>query len=121
MTRLEELCQQLGELQGGTDYGGNTKNDDQSRRRQHEPRRVVRNQDDFSTKIKLTIPEFNGTYNHDADLEWELVVHKKLHVMLFLQTIKLKLLLVTLPILLLFGGANIKTNIPLTFVPLGML
>ena len=77
MTRLEELSQQLGELQGDTDYGGDTEYDDQSRRRWHRPRRVVRNQNDFSSKIKLTIPEFNGTNNPDAYLEWELAVEQK--------------------------------------------
>jgi hypothetical protein len=37
---------------------------------------VVRNQDDFSSKINLTIPEFNSTYDPDAYLEWELVDKK---------------------------------------------
>jgi hypothetical protein len=41
--------------------------------------------------------------------------------MLFLQTIKLELLLGSLPILLLFGVANIATHIPLKYLPLGML
>jgi hypothetical protein len=43
MTWLEELSQQLGKLQGDTDYGGDTEYDDQPRRRRHGPRRVVRN------------------------------------------------------------------------------
>lgn len=61
MTRLEELSQQLGELQGDTDYGGDTEHDTQARRCRHGRRRGVRNQDDFFSKIKLTIPEYNGT------------------------------------------------------------
>jgi hypothetical protein len=43
MTWLEELSQQLGELQGDTDYGGNTEYDAQARRRRHGRRRGVRN------------------------------------------------------------------------------
>jgi hypothetical protein len=31
----------------------------------------------FFSKIKLTIPEFNGTYDPNAYLEWELAVDKK--------------------------------------------
>jgi hypothetical protein len=54
-------------------------------------------------------------------LSGNLLLNKNLHVMLFLQTIKLELLLVSLPILLLFGGANIATHIPLKSLPLGML
>jgi hypothetical protein len=54
-------------------------------------------------------------------LSENLLLIKNLHVMLFLHTIKLKLLLVSLPILLLFGGANIAINIPLKSLPLGML
>ena len=38
---------------------------------------MVCNQDDFSSNIKLIVPELNGTYNHDAYLEWELVVEQK--------------------------------------------
>jgi hypothetical protein len=78
MTRLEELSQQLGELQGDTGYGGNTEHDAQARRRRHRRRRGVRNQDDFFSKIKLTIPKFNGTYDPDAYLEWELTVDQKI-------------------------------------------
>jgi hypothetical protein len=54
-------------------------------------------------------------------LSGNLLLIKNLYVMLFLHTIKLKLLLVSLPILLLFGGVNIATNIPLKSLPLGML
>jgi uncharacterized coiled-coil protein SlyX len=121
MTRLEELTQQLGEVQGDANYGGDTEHDDQANRRRRGLRRGVRNQDDSFSKIKLTIPEFNGKYDPDAYLEWELAVDKNLHVMLFLHNIKLELPLVSLPILLLFGGANIAANIPLIFLSLGML
>jgi hypothetical protein len=41
MTRLEELCHQLGALQGDTDYGGDTEYDDQPHRRWYGPCRVV--------------------------------------------------------------------------------
>jgi hypothetical protein len=75
MTQLEELSQQLGELQGDTDYGGDTEYDDQPRRRRHEPRRVVCNQDVFP--LRLNLPKFNGTYNPDVYFEWELVVEQK--------------------------------------------
>jgi hypothetical protein len=77
MTRLEELSQQLGEIHGDTNYGGDTEYDGQPRRRRYGPRHVVRNQNDFSSKIKLTIPEFNGTYNPDTYVEWELAVEQK--------------------------------------------
>jgi hypothetical protein len=77
MTWLEELSQQLGELQGDTDYGGDTEHDAQARRRRHGRRRGVRKQDDFFSKIKLTIPESNGTYDPDAYLEWELAIDQK--------------------------------------------
>jgi hypothetical protein len=40
-----------------------------------------------------------------------LLLIKNLHVMLFLHTIKLKLLLVSLPILLLFGGWGVKEGV----------
>jgi hypothetical protein len=50
-------------------------------------------------------------------LSGNLLLIKNLHVMLFLHTIKLKLLLVSLPILLLFGGANIATNKHPTEIP----
>jgi hypothetical protein len=43
MTQPEELSQQLGELHGDTDYGGDTEYDNQPHRRRHGPRRVVRN------------------------------------------------------------------------------
>jgi hypothetical protein len=54
-------------------------------------------------------------------LSGKLPLNKNLHVMLFLQTIKLEMLLVSLPIFLLFGGANIVTHIPLKSLPLVML
>ena len=77
MTRLVELSQQLGEVQGDTDYGGDTKHDAQDHRRRRGPRRVVHNQDDSFSKIKLTIPKYNGKYDPDAYLEWELAVDQK--------------------------------------------
>jgi hypothetical protein len=43
MTWLEELSQQLAELQGDTNYGGDTEYDNQPHRRRHGPRCVVRN------------------------------------------------------------------------------
>jgi hypothetical protein len=78
MTRLEEFSQQLGLLQGDTDYGADIEYDDQPHRLRHGSHRVVRNQNDFSSKIKLTIPEFNDTYNSDAYLDLELAVVQKI-------------------------------------------
>jgi hypothetical protein len=77
MTRLEELSQHLSEIHGDTDYGGDTEYDGQPRRHRYGPRRVVRNQNNFSSKIELTIPEFNATYNPDTYVEWELAVEQK--------------------------------------------
>jgi hypothetical protein len=121
MTRLEELSHQLGELQGDTDYGGDTEHDAQTRRRQHGCRRGVRNQDDFSLRLNSLYLNSMVHMILMVILSENLLLIKNLHVMLFLHTIKLKLLLVSLPILLLFGGMNIATNIPLKSLPLGML
>jgi hypothetical protein len=41
------------------------------------PRREVRNNDDSFGKIKFTIPAFDGKYDPDAYLSWELVVDQK--------------------------------------------
>jgi hypothetical protein len=120
VTRLEELSQQLGELQGNTDYGGDTEHDAQARRRRHGRHRGVRNQDDFFLRLNSLYLNSMVHMILMLILSGNLLI-KNLHVMLFLHTIKLTLLLVSLPILFLFGGANIATNIPLKSLPLGML
>jgi hypothetical protein len=121
MTWLEELSQQLGELQGDTDYGGDTEHDAQACRRRHGCRHGVHNRDDFSLRLNSLYLNSIVQMILMLILSGNLLLIKNLHVMLFLHTIKLKLLLVSLPILLLFGGANIATNIPLKSLPLGML
>jgi hypothetical protein len=121
MTRLEELSQQLGELQGHTDYGGDTEHDTQARRHRHGRRRGVCNQDDFFLRLNSLYLNSMVHMILMLILRGNLLLIKNLHVMLLLHTIKLTLLLVSLPILLLFGGANIATNIPLKSLPLGML
>jgi hypothetical protein len=40
-------------------------------------RREVRNNDDAFHKLKFEIPPFNGKYDHDAYISWELVVEQK--------------------------------------------
>ena len=99
MTRLEELSQQLANVhhseldeQAEIDYSGDNEhpnpnyNNDLDHRRRHANRQgmhhyhhrhAVHNQDDSFAKIKFTIPPFNGKYDPDAYLGWELVVDKK--------------------------------------------
>jgi hypothetical protein len=85
------------------------------------PHHVVRNRDDFPLRLNSLYLNSMVHIIMMLILSGNLLLIKNLHVMLFVQTIKLELLLVSLPILLLFGGVNIATNIPLTFLPLGML
>jgi hypothetical protein len=40
-------------------------------------RREVHNNDDASSKIKFKIPPFDGTYDPDAYITWEIVVDQK--------------------------------------------
>jgi hypothetical protein len=118
MTRLEDLSQQLGELQGDTDYDGDTST---TLRPVIAGTNVVAG---YVTRMIFSL-RLNSLYLNlmvhmilMLILSGNLVLIKNLHVMLFLHTIKLKLLLVSL---LLFGGVNIATNIPLKSLPLGML
>jgi hypothetical protein len=77
----------------------------------------------FFSKIKLTIPEFNGTYDPDAYLELELAVDQKFacHAFPAHHQVNAATSEFTHFASLLFGGANIATNIPLKSLPLGML
>ena len=116
MTRLEELSQQLGELQGALIMVATPSTT-------LKPIVVA----GYVTRMIFSL-RLNSLYLNSMVhmilmliLSGNLLLIKNLHVMLFLHTIKLKLLLVSLPILLLFGGANIATNIPLKSLPLGML
>jgi hypothetical protein len=105
VTQLAALSQQVANVAqnqpthntiGGYDfdnYSGDTEHDELSnnnnvgdRRRQpanqrgriQQPHRCeVCNQDDTFVKIKFTIPSFNGKYNPDAYLDWEIFVDKK--------------------------------------------
>ena len=77
-TRLDELVQQLADARAGFDYCGDTEQEDPDQpRRPRGPRRVVRHQDDSFAKIKFTIPTFNGKYDPDAYLDWEIAVDQK--------------------------------------------
>ena len=82
-TRLDELVQQLADQRAEFDYGGDTEIDDQDRHggrhRNRRGERVVRNRNDSFTKIKFTIPSFNGKYDPGAYLDWELAVDQKFH------------------------------------------
>jgi hypothetical protein len=69
----------------------------------HRRREVHGNNDAFS-KIKFKTPPFDGKYDPDAYITWEIVVDQKFACMNFLKAHVLGLLLVSLPILLLFGG-----------------
>ena len=91
------------------EYSANTEHGDrEARLRQrlhcnHEcmnRRRDVQNNDDAFGKIKFNIPPFDGKYDPDAYI----TLIKSLHVMNFLRIHVLGLLLVSLLILLLFGG-----------------
>jgi hypothetical protein len=67
--------------------------------RRHE---VHGNNDAFS-KVKFKIPPFDGEYDPNAYITWEIAVDQKF-VMNFLRMRGLELLLVSLLNLLLFGG-----------------
>jgi hypothetical protein len=105
MTRLQDLSQQLANVvqgqaahseideQGDADYAGDTEHEElpnnhnarghcwrranQQGMHQNQHRREVRNQDDSFAKVKFTIPAFNGKYDPDAYLNWELAVDQK--------------------------------------------
>jgi hypothetical protein len=82
---------------------------------------VVRNQNDFSSKIKLTIPEFNGTNNPYAYLEWELAVEQKFACHAFPANHQVRVATSEFTHFASIGGADIATHIPLKSLPLGML
>ena len=81
----------VAEEHGGNyeDYAGDTE-DDRHNDRAHQklrfnrqgmargpPRYDVRDYEHSSAKIKFTIPAFNGKYNPDVYLDWELSVEQK--------------------------------------------
>jgi hypothetical protein len=72
--------------------------------------------DEHVAKLKLNIAPFEGRYNPDAYLTWELEVEQCLHVYDILGICVLVLLLVSLQILLLFGGMNIIESIMVIFI-----
>jgi hypothetical protein len=82
---------------------------------------VVCNQDDFSSNIKLIVPELNGTYNHDAYLEWELVFYQKIACHAFPAKHQVRATTSEFTHIASIWWSSIATNIPLTFLPLGML
>jgi hypothetical protein len=68
LARLDALTTKMEQ-----DYGGDTKQDDGDRRGR--ARHVVRHPpNDLFAKIKFKIPSFNGKYDPDAYLNWELEV-----------------------------------------------
>jgi hypothetical protein len=77
----------------------------------------------FSTKIKLTILEFNGTYNPDEYLEWELFVEQKFacHAFPANHQVRAATSEFTHFASIWCHVANIATHIPLKYLPLGML
>jgi hypothetical protein len=71
LARLDALTTKMEQ-----DYGGDTEQDDGDRRGR--ARRVVRHPpNDLFSKIKFKIPPFNGKYDPDAYLDWELEVEQK--------------------------------------------
>jgi hypothetical protein len=57
-------------------------------------------------KVKFSIPLFNGSYDAEAYLDWEMTVEQKFSSHLVLENIMFGKPLVSLKILLLFGGMN---------------
>jgi hypothetical protein len=76
----------------------------------HHNQHYVRNDDPFA-KVKFSIPPFNGSYDAEAYLDWEMTIEQILVPTLFLNNIVLGKPLVSLKILLLSGGMN--------WIPLG--
>jgi hypothetical protein len=66
--------------------------------------RDVRNNDDAFGKIKFKIPPFDGKYDPDAYITWEIVVDQKFTCHEFLRIKEFGQQLVSSLILLLFGG-----------------
>jgi hypothetical protein len=71
----------------------------------HHNQHYVRNDDSFA-KVKFSIPPFNGSYDAEAYLDWEMTVEQKFSSSLFLNNIVLGKPLVSLKILLLSSGMN---------------
>jgi hypothetical protein len=71
----------------------------------HHNQHYVCNDDHFA-KVKFSIPLFNGSYDAEAYLDWEMTVEQKFSPTLFLNNIILGKPLVSLKILLLSSGMN---------------
>jgi hypothetical protein len=82
--------------------------------------REVRNNDDAFHKLKFKIPPFDGKYDPDAYISWELAVEQNLYALIFLKMLGLEQPLVNSLILLLFGGWNMARNILMTYHKLGL-
>ena len=83
------------------------------------PRQEVCADDSFG-KIKFTIPTFDGRYNPDMYLSWELAVDQKFTCHDFPEDKRVRLPLVSLLTLPLFGGLNTIVRTQITH-QLGML
>jgi hypothetical protein len=71
----------------------------------HHNQHYVHNDDPFA-KVKFSIPPFNGSYDAETYLDWEMTVGQNLVPTLFLNNIVLGRPLVSLKILLLSDGMN---------------
>jgi hypothetical protein len=71
----------------------------------HHNQHYVHNDDPFA-KVKFSIPPFNGSYDAETYLDWEMTVGQNLVPTLFLNNIVLDRPLVSLKILLLSDGMN---------------
>jgi hypothetical protein len=71
----------------------------------HHNQHYVRNDDPFA-KVKFCIPPFNGPYDVDTYLDWEMTVEKKFSFHLVSEQHRVSKPLVSLKILLLSGGMN---------------
>jgi hypothetical protein len=94
----QQRCRILRHRQG---MGGN------GRRRPHGPEQ----DNDPYAKIKFSIPPFYGSYDAETYLDWEIIVEQKFSSILFLSIIELDKPLVSLKILLSFGGMNLSMHI----------
>jgi hypothetical protein len=83
-------------------------------------RREVHNNDDAFHKLKFKIPHFDGKYDPDAYISWELVVEQKFTCFEFPKMLGLEQPLVNSLILLLFGRWNMARNILTTYHKLGL-
>jgi hypothetical protein len=81
----------------------------------------VRNNDDAFHKLKFKIPPFDGKYDSDAYISWELAIEQKFTCFEFPKNARLEQPLVNYLILLLFGGWNMARNILMTYHKLGLL